>query len=297
MDFHIGVGLSLPPFTRFAIALFLILIIPSITQRVRMPTCVGFLIAGVLVGPYGLGVFPKHAEVATFFAELGKLLLMFFVGLEIDLEQFSISRVRSLVFGVLTFSLPFATGVAIGWAFGYGPVARILIGSLLASHTLIGYPVVQSHGAVARPAVVITVGATILTDILSLLVLAVCVATFKSGFDARGAAVQVGEIAAFVAVVGVGLGAAGRWLFHQFGRTDEACFALLLVIVSIAATLAEFIDLEGIVGAFLAGLAVNAAVRGSPAKDKLQFLGNVLFVPAFFIVTGFLIDPLCSLPR
>src|SRR5262249_50657699 len=156
---------------------------------------------------------------------------------------------------------------------------------------LIGYPVVQAHGAVDRPAVVITVGATILTDILSLLLLAVCVVTFKSGFDARGAAIQIGEIVAFVVVVAVGLGTAGRWLFHQFGKPDEACFALLLVIVSIAATLAEFIQLEGIVGAFLAGLAVNAAVRGSPAKDKLQFLGNVLFVPAFFMVTGFLIDP------
>ena len=279
--------------TRFAIALFLVLIIPSLTRRLRIPSCAGFIAAGVLIGPNVLSVFPQHADVANFFAELGKLLLMFFVGLEVDLRQFSANRLRSLVFGLLSFALPMAAGMTIGHAFGYSPVASILIGSLIASHTLIAYPIVEASHHLTRPSVTITVGATILTDILSLLVLTMCVTTFRSGFDAFGLAIQLGEVIGFVLVIVVGLGAVGKWLFDRFGQTDDAAFTLLLVIVSIAATLAEVIRLEGIFGAFLAGLAVNAAVRSSPAKEKLQFLGNVLFIPAFFIVTGFLIDVRC----
>jgi Kef-type K+ transport system membrane component KefB len=275
---------------RFAVTLFMLLVIPSLTRRLRIPSCVGFIAAGILIGPHVLGVVPQHADVANFFAELGKLLLMFFVGLEVDLRQFTASWSRSLVFGLLTFALPMTAGTTIGLAFGYNPIASILIGSLIASHTLIAYPIVEASHQVARPAVTITVGATILTDILSLLVLTMCVTTFRSGFDVFGLVVQLGELIGFILVIVVGLGMAGRWLFDRFGRSDEACFTLLLAIVAIAATLAEVIRLEGILGAFLAGLAVNAAVRASPAKDRLQFLGNVLFIPAFFVVTGFLID-------
>ena len=163
--------LNLPPMTRFAITLFLVLVIPSLTQRLRTPSCVGFIAAGVLIGPHFLGVVPQHADVANFFAELGKLLLMFFVGLEVDLRQFTASWSRSLLFGLLTFALPMAAGMGIGLGFGYNAIASILIGSLIASHTLIAYPVVAASHNVTRPSVTITVGATILTDILSLLVL------------------------------------------------------------------------------------------------------------------------------
>ena len=290
MSPNVAAALDLPPMTRFAVTLFAVLIIPSLTQRLRIPGCVGFIAAGVLIGPHVLGVVPQHAEVANFFAELGKLLLMFFIGLEIDLQQFTANWSRSLTFGLLTFALPMAAGTAIARAFGYDPIASILIGSLIASHTLIAYPIVEARRQLKRPSVTVTVGATILTDILSLLVLSMCVTTFRSGFDPLRLMLQLGELIAFILVIVVGLGAIGKRLFNRFGQTDDACFTLLLVIVAIAAALAEAIHLEGILGAFLAGLAVNAAVRSSPAKDKLQFLGNTLFIPAFFIVTGFLID-------
>jgi Kef-type K+ transport system membrane component KefB len=290
MDLQTAGALDLPPMTRFAVTLFVLLIIPSVTQRIRIPNCVGFIAAGVLIGPHGLGVVPQHADVANFFAELGKLLLMFFVGLEVDLGQFTANWSRSLVFGMLTFALPMIAGTGIGLAFGYHTIASILIGSLIASHTLIAYPVVEACHQNTRLSVTITVGATMLTDILSLLALTMCVTTFKSGFHLFGLVVQLGELIGFVLIIVAGLGVLGKWLFDRFGQTDEAAFALLLVIVSIAAALAELIQLEGILGAFLAGLAVNAAVRSSPAKEKLQFLGNVMFIAAFFIVTGFLID-------
>jgi Kef-type K+ transport system membrane component KefB len=134
------------------------------------------------------------------------------------------------------------------------------------------------------------VGATILTDMLSLLMLAICLTTHQVGFEARAVAIQLGELAVFIVVMVFVLGPAGRWAFDRLGRTDEASFTLMLAIVALGATFAEALKLEGILGAFLAGLAVNEAVRDTAAKEKIEFLGNNLFVPAFFIVTGFLVD-------
>lgn len=283
-------AVNLPPMARFAIVLFLVLCVPYITSRLRLPSVVGYILAGVLVGPHGISLLPEHSQTATFFAELGKLLLMFFVGLEVDMRLFRENRSRSMIFGLVTFTLPLAAGIAAGLAFGYGTISAILIGSLLASHTLIAYPIVIAAGLAKRPAITITVGATILTDMLSLLILAVCVTTHVSGFSPLSLAIQIGEVVLFVAVMVGVVGPAGRWVFHRLGKSDELSFTLMMVIVAAAATFAEALHLEGILGAFLAGLAVNEAVRNTEAKEKIEFLGNSLFIPAFFIVTGFLVD-------
>jgi Kef-type K+ transport system membrane component KefB len=283
-------SLNLPPMARFGVVVFLLLLTPYLTRRLRIPAVVGYMLAGLIVGPHGLGIIPKDANVANFFAELGKLLLMFFVGLEVDLRQFKAERTRSFLFGLVTFSLPLVVGGAVAYAFGYGPISAVLIGSLLASHTLIAYPIVIEAGLAKLPSVTITVGATILTDMLSLLLLAICLTAHQAGFDAKALALQLGELAVFIAVMVFVLGPVGRWLFAKLGSTDEASFTLMLAIVALGATFAEALQLEGILGAFLAGLAVNEAVRDTAAKEKLEFLGNNIFIPAFFIVTGFLID-------
>ena len=268
--------IHLPPMARFAIVMFLILATPYTARRLRIPAVVGYILVGILIGPHLLSVLPGNSKVADFFAELGKLLLMFFVGLEIDMQQFREHRSKSLVFGLTTFAFP--------------PLAALLIGSLLASHTLIAYPIVQKAGLTRLLPVTVTVGATILTDMLSLLLLAVCVTTHKTGFNAASLAIQLAELGLFIFTMVVVLGRSGRWLFKQLGRTDEASFALMMGIVAVGAALAESLELEGILGAFLAGIAVNEAVRGTSAKEKIEFLGNVFFIPCFFIVTGFLVD-------
>lgn len=283
-------ALDIPPMARFGAVLFLLLFTPYISQRLRVPSVVGYILAGIIVGPHGLSIVPKHGAVAEFFAELGKLLLMFFVGLEVDLQQFRAQGNKSLLFGLVTFSLPMAAGTSAGLLFGYGPVAALLIGSLLASHTLIAYPIVVNAGLSKLRCVTITVGATILTDMLALLALAICLTTHQSGFDIEAVAIQLGELAAFVAIMVFLVGPVGRWAFDRLGRSDELSFTLMLAIVTLGATFAEALKLEGILGAFLAGLAVNEAVRGTAAKEKIEFLGNNLFIPAFFIVTGFLVD-------
>src|SRR5687768_17407144 len=165
----------LPPLARFSVVMLVLFTIPPLCRRVRLPAVVGLLAAGVLFGPYGFHVAPKHGEVADFFAELGKLLLMFFAGMEIDLVQFTRTRNRSIAFGLLTFAFPLSAGLLVGFWAGYPWVGALLIGSLLASHTLIGFPIVEKLGKLRNEAVTVTIGATVFTDVASLLVLAICV--------------------------------------------------------------------------------------------------------------------------
>lgn len=283
-------AVEFPPLARFAILLLGVMLVRVAAPRVRLPECVGFILLGVLVGPHLLGVVPRHAEVAVFFAELGKLLLMFFVGLEIDLRQFALERRRAAIFGIATFALPLLAGTFVAQMFGYATIPAVLIGSLIASHTLIAFPIVTRMGLASRAGVVVTVGATILTDMLALLVLAACLAAHRTGFSPISLLVQVGELVAFAALLLAGVGPLARRAKAWLGDSEEAGFSLLLIIVSVAAIAAEAIELEGIIGAFLAGIAVNHAVKGTRVKERLEFLGNSVFIPAFFIVTGFLVD-------
>jgi Kef-type K+ transport system membrane component KefB len=280
---------ELPLLARFAVAMAVILIVPALCAKVRLPAVVGLLLAGVVFGPRGLNVGPKSHEVAHFFADVGKLLLMFFAGLEIDLVQFRRTGYRSLAFGLATFTLPIACGILVGLGFGYGWLGAILIGSLLASHTLLGYPIVQRLGLSRDEAVTVTVGATIFTDVASLMILAVCIPIHVAGFSPRAFLLQLAQLVVYVPLVLFGLGAWTRWLMPRV-RSKEGQFLVMLLVVVLAAIGAEAIHLEGIIGAFLAGLALNRAVRESRAKHELEFLGNTLFVPMFFITIGFLID-------
>jgi Kef-type K+ transport system membrane component KefB len=280
---------QLPLLARFAVAMAVILVVPALCQKVRLPSVVGLVLAGVLFGPHGLHVGPKSHEVAHFFADVGKLLLMFFAGLEIDLIQFRRTGNRSLLFGLATFGLPLASGILAGLVFNYGWLGALLIGSLLASHTLLGYPIVQRLGLSHDEAVTVTVGATIFTDVASLMILAVCIPIHVAGFSASAFLLQVAELAVYVPLVVFGLGKLTEWLMPKV-KGKEGQFLVMLLVVVIAAIGAEAIHLEGIIGAFLAGVALNRAVHDSQAKHELEFLGNTLFIPMFFITVGFLID-------
>src|SRR6516164_7303239 len=192
-------NVHLPLLVRFALVLAIFLLVPPICRRLRIPPAVGLLLPGVALGPSGLHTLPNAAPVAEFFAEIGVLLLMFFAGLEIDLSQFRRTGVRSLAFGFLTFSIPLVVGMGVGKLAGYGWLAAVLIGSLMASHTLLGFPIVQRMKLVTDEAVAVTIGGTVLTDLTALLVLSVCLAIHSSGFSSSTLAIQIGEMLAFVA--------------------------------------------------------------------------------------------------
>ena len=284
-------ALALPNLAKFAFAMAIIVGVPRLSQRVKLPAVVGLLLSGVVIGPHVLGVFPMHAPVADFLADLGKLLLMFFAGLEIDLALFRKARTRSITFGLLTTSIPLVLGAAVGLWFGFQTIPAIVLGSLLASHTLLALPIITELGETKLEPVTVTVGATVMSDTLSLIVYAICAGIFHSGFSVLNLGGQLIEIAIFVPLVLFGLSRLGAYLLKRLEKDEDAYFILMLGIMAVAGLLAQLINLPGIVGAFLAGLAVNAAVRDKPAKGKLEFLANSLFIPIFFIVTGFLINP------
>jgi Kef-type K+ transport system membrane component KefB len=143
---------------------------------------------------------------------------------------------------------------------------------------------------VSDEAVAVTIGGTVASCLASLLVLAVCLPIHTSGFSASVLALQIGEMVTYILLVFVGLSALGRWLIERMGDSKARQVTLILLIIALAGFGAEAIHLESIIGAFLAGLAINRALRHSEAQEQLDFLGNTLFIPMFFVSIGFLID-------
>jgi len=283
--------LTLPDLAKFAVIIAAIVGVPRLAARIRLPAMVGLLIFGVLLGPHVLGFFGEFRPIADFFGELGKLLLMFSAGLEIDIALFRRAQTRSIIFGLFTTIVPLLFGTLLGLGFGDALIPAIVVGSLLASHTLLSVPIVQRIGVIRLEPIVVTIGATVLSDTLSLIVFAVCVSMYTTGFSPKGLAIQLIEIAVFVPLILIGLSRAGAWGLRRMGPDEEAHFLLMLAVMAVAGAIADFINLPGIVGAFLAGLAVNGAVQNNPARTKLEFFGKALFIPSFFIVTGLVIDP------
>jgi Kef-type K+ transport system membrane component KefB len=285
---HVASG---PPMVRFIIALSAIFIMPPLSRRLKLPAVVGLLFAGILLGPHVLDIFGKERPIADFMSELGKLLLMFYAGLEVDLRLFRQSRRKVTKFGILTTSFPLVLGTLVGLWFGYAVIPAIVLGSLLASHTLLGLPIVTELRANHLEPVTVTAGATVMSDTLSLVVFAVCLSTYQRGFSMSVLAVQLVEIVAFVLLILFAVSRVARYALKKVENHEDAFFVLLFGIMALAAALASVVQLPGIVGAFLAGLALNEAAQNKPAEEKLGFFANALFIPTFFLVTGFLIDP------
>lgn len=266
------------------------LIVPPIFERLRLPGLVGLLVAGVLLGPSVANILNPEEQMMKLFTDAGKIYLMFVAGLEIDLAEFRKTKERSLGFGIATFMLPLIGGAIVGQLFGFSLNSSILIGSLLASHTLLSFPIVIKLGVARNQAVTVTVGATIFTDIAALLVLAICVSIHQGEFSAASLAIQLGALALYSAAVLFGLDWAGREFFRRTGDEETNQFLFVMLAVFLAAVGAQLINVDKIVGAFLAGLAVNDVVGRGPVEEKVEFVGSTLFIPFFFVGMGLLID-------
>ena len=284
-------AVALPNLAKFAIVMAIIAGAPVLARRVRIPELVGLVAFGILLGPYVLDVAPQNHPIVQFFGDLGRLLLMFGAGLEIDINLFRKAQNRSVIFGLITTVVPQVLGTAFALAFGYGIIPAIVIGSLLASHTLLALPIVTRLGAIELEPVVVAIGATLVSDTLSLIVFGICVSMYTTGFSPSGLTVQIVEVAIFVPLILIGVSRAGAWLLNKLRDNQAGYFVTMLGIMAVSGELADLINLPDIVGAFLAGVAVNAAVSDQPAKEKLEFFGRAFFIPIFFIVIGFLIVP------
>lgn len=278
------------PLLTFTLLLLVALTLPPIFERIKLPGLVGLLFAGVVLGSNGLGLLDAKSETMKLLSDIGKIYLMFVAGLEIDLEEFRKTKERSLGFGIATFIVPLILGTAIARFFDLGWNASILVGSLLASHTLLGYPIVKRLGVVANEAVTVTIGATIFTDIAALLVLAVCISIHGGEFSTISLIVQLVTLGIYAAIVLVGFDKAGKEYFRRTGDEQSNQFLFILLAVFLASVGAQIINVDKIVGAFLAGLAVNDVVGRSPVEEKIEFVGSTLFIPFFFVGMGLLLD-------
>ncbi|WP_298612189.1 cation:proton antiporter, partial [uncultured Thermosynechococcus sp.] len=278
------------PIFVFTVLLAVILLVPPAFERLRLPGLVGLLLAGVILGPNGLQFLDHESETIKLLSGIGKVYLMFVAGLEIDLSQFRKTRHRSLVFGFCTFIVPILTGIIIGRWFGFGWNGSLLIGSLLASHTLLAYPIVRRLGVVQNEAVTVTIGATIFTDTAALVVLAICVGINRGEFTALTLINQLVTLSLYCFLVLWGFDRAGKEFFQRSRDDQGNQFLFILLTLFVASVSAQLIGVEQIVGAFLAGLAVNDVLGDSPVKEKVEFIGGVLFIPCFFVDMGLLID-------
>jgi Kef-type K+ transport system membrane component KefB/nucleotide-binding universal stress UspA family protein len=278
------------PLVPFAILLVVIFAVPPLFEKLRLPGLVGLLVAGVILGSNGFQVLSKDSETLKLLSNIGLVYLMFVAGLEVDLAQFRKTKNRSLTFGWFTFIVPMIFGTIVGRLFNFDWNASILIGSLFASHTLLAYPIVSRLGVVNNEAVTITIGATIFTDIGALLVLAICVGIHQGDFSLWKLGTLLASLAIYSAAVLFGFDYAGKEYFRRTPDNEGNQFLFVLLAVFISALGAQLIGVEKIVGAFLAGLAVNDVVGEGPVKEKVVFVGSVLFIPIFFVDMGLIVD-------
>ncbi|MDX1687945.1 MAG: cation:proton antiporter [Candidatus Promineifilaceae bacterium] len=277
------------PAAIFLAVIAVIFIAPILSERVRLPGIVGLILGGIFIGPHGINLL-SLTETIELFGAVGLIYLMFNAGLEIDLEQFRAFRNRSLLFFLASYLLPQASGIIIGRAFGLSWPAAVLLGAAYASHTLVAYPVLSRLGILRNEAVSVTVGATIFTDVASLLVLAVVEGSQGGALSLFFLGRLIILAVAYALLILFGVPRLGRIFFRYFSG-DVVEFQFVLVVLFIAAVLAEWIGMHTIVGAFLAGLALNNTLaRDSRVVQQVLFTGESLFVPLFLMTVGMRLD-------
>jgi Kef-type K+ transport system membrane component KefB/nucleotide-binding universal stress UspA family protein len=282
------------PVAFFLLIMSIILITPLLSERVRLPGIVGIILGGVLIGPHGFGLLEAGDRI-EFLATIGLVYLMFSAGLEVDINQFMRVRGRAVVFGVLTFMFPQLMGMGLGWLLGLDWLGAVLLGSAFASHTLIAFPILTQLGVTRNEAVAVTTGATVLTDIGAFIILAVVLGARTGGLS-FGYFLQLFVMLSILALLIVfGLPRLGKFFFQHFsGRAIE--FQFVIVALFVAAFAAELIGVHEVVGAFLAGLAINATLpRHSPVTGHVLFIGESFFIPVFLLYSGMITDPLTFL--
>ena len=274
-----------------ALVLLIILVAPLVLQRFRIPGLIGLILAGVVVGPNAANLLDRDPTIILL-GTVGLLYLMFLAGLEINLNLFARHRTGSVVFGLLTFALPQGLGTLMAiHLLGFAWPTAILLGSVFASHTLLAYPIASRLGLSKTVYSTTAVGATIVTDIAALLVLAVVASSTEGELNAAFWIRLVLSLATFVFLVFWGLPRVGRWFFLAVRGEGDAEFVFVLAAMLAASFLAEVAGVEAIIGAFLAGLALNRLVPESgPLMNRIVFVGNSLFIPFFLLSVGMLVD-------
>lgn len=288
-----ALSLSLPvedPILKFLIILIIILGAPLLLNKLRIPPLLGLIIAGAVIGPYGINLVSRDSSIILS-GTAGLLYIMFLAGMEIDMNDFKKNSLKSLTFGMYTFWIPLIVGTAVGrWILGFSWMTSVLLASMFASHTLIAYPIISKYNIVRNPAVGITVGGTMVTDMLALLVLTIVVGMTTGEVNTLFWIRLTVSIIVFTVLVIWGFPILGRWFFKQIDDPISQ-YIFVLSLLFLGAFLAQLAGIEGIIGAFLCGLALNRLIpRSSPLMNRIEFVGNAIFIPFFLLSVGMLVD-------
>ena len=278
------------PVLKFLLILVIILSAPLLLNKLKIPHLLGLIIAGAIIGPNGLNLVLRDSSIILS-GTAGLLYIIFLAGLEIDMGDFKKNSGRSFVFGMYTFLIPMALGIVAGlYVLHFSMETSILLASMFASHTLIAYPIISKLGITKDKSVTITVGGTMITDMLALLVLTVIVGMATGVIGEHFWTRLSISIVIFVLFVVIAFPIAGRWFFKHV-QDCISQYIFVLVMVFLGAYLAELAGIESIIGSFLAGLSLNRLIpRSSPLMHRVEFIGNSIFIPFFLIGVGMLID-------
>lgn len=282
------------PFTNptliFFIVLSIILLSPILLNRIRVPHIIGLILAGVIIGPNGTGILERDMSFELF-GKVGLLYLMFLAGLEMDMNDFRKNRLKGLTFGIYTFLIPMVLGTLVSYyLLDMSLVTSVLLASMYASHTLVAYPIISRYGVSKNPAVTITIAGTIITVLLALLILAIITGMYKGSLNTIFWIRFIGAIILYTAIVFMAFPPISKWFLRKY-EDNVTQYIFVLCIVFAASFAAELSGLEGIIGAFLAGIVLNRYIPSvSPLMNRIEFVGNALFIPYFLIGVGMLVD-------
>ena len=284
------------PVLVFSLLLFIILLSPILLRKVRIPSIIGLIISGMIIGPNGLRLIGEKTMESEgsikLFSTIGLLYIMFIAGLELDLNQFRKYLNKSITFGILTFSLPLFLGYPICYyVLHLNPMASLLTASMFATHTLVAYPIISKYGLSKHSSVAITVGGTILTDTAVLIILAIITSSTKGNLDFAFWVRLVTSLSIFSFIMFFIIPKIARWFFSKLDSEKTSQYIFVLSVVFFSAFLAEMAGVEHIIGAFVAGLVLNRLIpNNSILMNRVDFIGNSLFIPFFLIFVGMVVN-------
>ena len=287
------INLQLPladPVLKFLVILLIILVIPLLSDKLKIPHILGMILAGVVIGPHGFNLLERDSSIILS-GTAGLLYIMFLAGLEIDMNDFKKNMGKSTFLGLTGFIIPMVLGTFFGiYLLNFGVLTSVLLASMFASHTLITYPQVSKLDITKNIAVNISVGSTLITNILALLVLAIIVGMTKGDIDHAFWVKLLVSFVLFSLIILFLFPVLSRWFFKRYSD-NVSQYIFVLVIVFLGAVLSLAAGIEAIIGAFMAGLALNRLIpRTSPLMNRIDFVGNAIFIPFFLIGVGMLID-------
>ena len=291
---HISQQFHLPlinPVNIFTLVLLIIFLSPILMAKIKVPHIVGFIIAGIIIGPYGLNLLSKNLAV-DLFATIGLLYIMFIAGIELNLNEFKKKKHKSLMFGFLTFSIPIIIGFPVCYyLLNYPLLTSLLTSSMFATHTLVSYPIVSKYKISQNEAVAVTIGGTILTDTAVLILLAVIIGAKDGKLTSTFWMQLIVSLTVFVSIVFFVVPYIAKWFLGKSESSKTSHYVFILTCMFFSAFLAQMAGVEPIIGAFISALALNRLIpKPSKLFSNIEFVGNAIFIPFFLISVGMVVN-------